>query len=450
MTTSQDFFSQNADIEAIEAFVVDVNGVPRGKSLPSSSEHKLFKDGIRLPRSIYAVDVWGRDVLAAGLVAETGDNDGICIPVTETLYRVPFLETPTAQVLMSMRDSRGQPFYGDPRNVLARILSRFASAGLTPVVALELEFYLLDAERDEYGAPRPPRALRTGRRSDFPHTYAIDEMEEFSVVLNDITSCCRAQGIPTDTTISENGPGQYEINLNHVSDALKAADFAFLLKRMVRGVARKRGLDATFMAKPYGECSGNGLHVHFSILDASGKNIFAGNDWRGAQELRHAVSGLMNSMTDSMAIFAPNFNSYRRFRPGSHAPTRIAWGYDNRSSSIRIPESEIPATRIEHRVSGADANPYLVLAAILAAAFDGLSKGIEPPPALEGNVYHSNASTLPTNWSQSLDLFRRSSFIGEYFGSEYQKLYTACKEQEKEEIESRVSSLEYHSYLRDI
>ncbi len=450
MTSSKEFFSTNADIEAIEAFVVDVNGVPRGKSLPSSSEYKLYKDGMRLPRSIYAVDIWGRDVLPAGLVAETGDNDGICFPVEGTLHRVPFLEAPTAQVLLSMRDARGEPFFGDPRNVLSRVLERYRAAGLKPVVALELEFYLLDSKRNEYGAPQPPLAPRTRRRSDYAHTYAIDEMEEFGTVLNEISKCCRAQGIPADTTISENGPGQYEINLNHVADALKAADYAFLMKRIVRGVARQHSLDATFMAKPYADCSGNGLHVHFSVLDSTDKNIFAGKDWRGSPELGFAIAGLMSSMSDSMAVFAPNFNSYRRFRAGSHAPTRIAWGYDNRSASLRIPESEIPATRIEHRVSGADAHPYLVLASILSAAFDGIMKRSEPVPALEGNVYQSNALSLPNRWDDALEAFCHSPFIAEYLGSSYQKLYLACKEQEKEEIESQVSSIEYNSYLRDI
>lgn len=450
MSNSEDFFENNRDIKTVELFVVDLNGVPRGKTLPISGAYKVFKDGVRLPRSVYAMDVWGRDVLAAGLVAETGDNDGICVAVERTLARVPFLKEPTAQLIMSMRDAAGVPFFADPRQVLSRVLGLFSKIGLTPVVALELEFYLTDRERDANGAPLPPRALRSGRRSEAAHTYAIDELEDFSEVLNEISESCKLQNIPADAVISENGPGQFEINLNHVPDALRAADDAFLMKRVVRGVARKHGLDATFMAKPYGNCSGNGMHVHFSILDSSGKNIFAGKDRAGASELRYAIGGLMASMADSMAIFAPNFNSYRRLRPGSHAPTRICWSYDNRHGSLRIPESEIPATRIEHRVSGADANPHLLLAAILAGAYQGLIGKMEPVPPLSGNLYESNSETLPSSWSEALDRFQRSEFISRFMTPEYQKLYAACKLQEKVDFDASISAIEYAAYLRDI
>jgi glutamine synthetase len=298
------FFEQNLDIEDLEVFIVDVNGVLRGKNIPCGGAGKAFDSGIRLPRSVFAVDIWGRDVLAAGLVAETGDNDGICRVVPASLHRVLWADRPVAQVLLS-------PW--------------------------------------------------TGKCSEAEQILGMRKMEEFDWVLSEIIQCCRAHGIPTDATSSENGPAQFEINLHHVPDALKAADHATMMKRVVSGIAAKHGMEATFMAKPYGDKSGSGMHVHFSILDKNGNNIFAGKDKKGSARLKYAIGGLLAGMSDSIAILAPNANSYRRFRAGSHAPTKITWGYDNRSASLRVPESDLASTRIEYWVPGADANPYLGL-----------------------------------------------------------------------------------------
>lgn len=444
------FFEANPDIETLEAFIVDVNGVLRGKRIPRSGALKVFKDGIRLPRSIFAVDIWGQDALEAGLVAETGDNDGVCRAVAGTLARAPWLEQPTAQVMLTMEEGDGRSFFADPRQVLKRVLGFYAKEGLTPVVAAELEFYLIDGKRDERGFPQPPLSPRTGRRVQASQMYGIGEVQEFAAILTDINRACIMQEIPADTTISENGPGQYEINLLHVADALRAADQATLLKRIIKGVARHHGMEATFMAKPYGDKAGNGMHVHFSVLDKDGNNIFAGTDNQGSDKLRHAIGGLMATMTESSAIFAPNYNSYRRFQPGSHAPTRIAWGYDNRTAALRVPESDIEATRIEHRVSGADANPYLAIAAMLAGAFHGISGNMDPGAPLTGNVYESQAKHLPDVWEDALEIFEQSGFAEHYFGKKYRHVYHACKWQEKELLERQVSSIEHDAYLRDL
>lgn len=450
MTAGKKFFSRYPKIKTLEVFAVDVNGVLRGKKMPVSAAKKLFESGLRMPRSIFAVDIWGQDVLPAGLVAETGDNDGICRAVPGTLLPVPWADAPAAQVLLTMEEGSGKPFFADPRQVLKKVLDLFRAKGLTPVVAAELEFYLFDARRDERGFPQPPRSKRTGRRSSAAHILSIGELDEFSDALSDISRACDVQSIPADTTISENGPGQYEINLNHVPDALLAADHATLLKRAVRGVARKHGLDASFMAKPYGGLSGSGLHVHFSVLDKKGKNIFAGGDKSGTPALRHAIGGLLKAMPDSTALFAPNLNSYRRFAAGSHAPTTVSWGYDNRSAALRVPSSDLAATRIEHRVAGADANPYLILAAILAGAYDGIVNRIDPGKPFAGNVYESKAKRLPATWDTALAAFEKSPFIAKYLGRGYQKLYLVCKRQEKEQLERQVTSAEYDAYLRDL
>lgn len=436
--------------DMLEAFIVDVNGVLRGKRIPSESFDKVFKDGLRLPYSACAVDIWGQDVLSAGLVVETGDTDGVCLPVAGSLKPVLWAARPTQQVMMSMYLAGGKPFFGDPRHVLQGVLNRYKKRGLRPVVATEMEFYLTDKKLTERGGPQPPRSARTGKRHHAPQVYGINEMQEFDDVMSEIVDACKAQGIPTDTAISENGPGQYEINLPHAADALAIADRTVLMKRAIRGVSRKHGFDATFMAKPYADKSGSGMHVHFSVIDKKGRNVFSGKDEKGSVILRHALGGLMKTMTDGMAVFAPNANSYRRFRVGSHAPTRIAWGYDNRSASLRVPASDIAGTRIEHRVSGADANPYLMLAVILAGALCGIENKIDSGAPITGNAYQSKAKSLPNDWGAALDIFEHSEFIAEYLGSGYRKLYAACKRQEKEQLESQVSSLEYDAYLGEV
>lgn len=426
------------EADVLDAFVVDLGGVLRGKKIPAAMAAKVFKAGLNMPRSVFAVDAWGRDVLSAGLVTETGDNDGLCRPVPSTHKPAPWRKD-TSQVLLTMPG-----FFADPRNVLAHVLSLYRKAGLTPVVAAELEFYLIDAARDNMGAPQPPRALRSARHA---HILSIAETDAFHDVLSGIRAACRVQGIPADTTISENGPAQFEINLHHVKDALTAADQAVLLKRAVKGAAQNGGLSATFMAKPYADCSGNGLHVHFSILNRAGKNIFSGR--AGEKRLRHAVGGLLKTMPDITAILAPNINSYRRFARGSHAPTKMAWGFDNRSCALRVPSSDDRNRRIEYRVAGADANPYLVIAAILAGAFSGLKKNMSAPAPTAGNAYASKAKSLPADIETSLRMFSRSPFVAEYLGADFQRVYAACKRQEADEMRLRVTSAEHDAYLRD-
>lgn len=444
------FLKKNPDIRDLDAFIIDVNGIPRGKRLPLATAAKLFKSGLRLPRSAYAVDVWGQDVIEAGLVMETGDNDGICRPVVSSLARVPWAPHPTAQILLSMEESDGTPFFGDPRRILQNVLGYYARKGLTPVVAAELEFYLTDPATAADGRPQPPLSQRNGLRATSTHLYNMDEMADFAPVLDDIHTSCRLQGIPTDTTISENGPGQFEINLMHVPDALQAADLGTLMKRAVRGVARKHGLDATFMAKPYGDKSGSGMHVHFSILDSRGQNIFSGSSAKGSPALRHAVGGLLAAMPASTLVFAPNANSYRRFAAGSHAPTTVSWGYDNRTAALRIPESDRAGTRIEHRVAGADANLYLALAVMLAGAYDGITRKTEPMKAYTGNVWDSDAQRLPAHIDAAQDAFCNSAFIHKYLGPDYVRLYSACKRQERSLLDHAVNPAEHAAYLRDI
>ncbi|MFK0385307.1 glutamine synthetase family protein [Agrobacterium sp. NPDC090273] len=443
------FFADNPDIEILEAFVIDANGVPRGKWIPRERAIDVLEKGMAIPRSVYALDIWGRDVHAAGLAEGTGDPDGFCFPVPDTLSRVSWLGRPTAQVLLAMRNPDGSGFYGDPRHVLSQVLEGYRKAGLTPVVATELEFYLIDPVRSALDPVRPPNSREGRWHTGQTQVLSISELQDFEDVFHDIATACRAQGVLADTTLRENGPGQYEINLNHVPDALQAADFAVFLKRIVKGVARKHDLDATFMAKPYGMQAGNGMHVHFSVLDKSGNNIYGGENGP-SDALMHSVGGLLENMGESMAIFAPHANSYRRLTPSEHAPTYASWGFDNRSAAVRVITASRAATRIEHRVAGADTNPYLVLAMILSAALAGMKEKRQPGGAISGDSHAINHEPLPTNWDYALQRFTRSSFAYATLGQKYRTLFSACKQQELSEFSLRVTDVEYDAYIRTV
>ena len=443
------FFEAHPEIDVLETFIVDLNGQLRGKWVPVQSSAKVMKGQMRFPASSFSLDIWGNEVPASGMGAATGDQDGVCIPVPETLGVVTWSERPMAQILMGMNDRDGAPVFADPRQVLARVIDRYRARGLKPVVACELEFHLIDRKLD-HGRPLPSRSPATGRRRSDRSVYSITELEEFEPVFVDMAETFEAQGIPADTSISEYGVSQFEINLRHSPNVLSAADHCLLMKRAVKGVARKHGLDATFMAKPFPNDSGNGLHVHFSVLDESGRNLFAIEDGKGARNLRHAMGGLLATMNDAMAIFSVNANSFRRFEEGAFAPTAATWGWDNRNTALRVPDSDAAGTRIEHRVAGADAEPHLVIAAVLAGALQGIENAIDPGDAAVGNAIADDAPRLPVSWDVALDALEASDFIGEFFGERYREVFAASKRQEKRKFEAVITTLEYETYLRDI
>ncbi len=447
--SSESLMTSNKDKE-FDLFITDLNGNLRGKRLPANAVAKVFEEGVKLPRSVLGFDFWGDDVLDNGLVFETGDMDGICMPVTDAAIPVPWAEEPRDQIMAMMSNPDGTPFGCDPRQVLAGVVKRFKEKGLTPVVATELEFYLMDSESEETQRPKPPVLSEGhGRRLSETDCYSIDEMDGLSAFFSEVREVCEIQGVPADTIISELGPGQFEINLMHIDDPLMAGDQAILFKRLVKGIARKHGHSSTFMAKPYADKSGNGFHVHFSLLDEAGDNVFDNGGEEGTDVLKNAVAGLMHMMPDSMLTFAPHLNSYRRFMAGAHAPTFASWGYENRTVAIRIPESPGVARRIEHRVSGADANPYLVLASILAGALYGIENKLMPPAPIEGDAYVEGDGelALPTKWDQATDLFAGSDVLKEYLGEEFVRVFSAAKRQEQRKISEQISDIEYQSYL---
>ncbi|WP_353348808.1 glutamine synthetase family protein [Oceaniserpentilla sp. 4NH20-0058] len=438
-----------------DLFITDLNGNLRGKRMPASASAKIANEGVKLPRSVVGFDVWGNDVWKNGLVFETGDSDGICLPVHDEAIPVPWAQSPRNQFLAMMFNSDGSPFLADPRQILVNITKRFKALGITPVMATELEFYLMDAESEKNQRPRPPKMLDGhGRRLSETDCYSIDEMDNLEAFFSEVREACELQGIPADTIISELGAGQFEINLLHVDSPMLAADQAIMFKRLVKGISRKHGMSASFMAKPYADQSGNGFHVHFSLLDENGKNIFDDGTNEGSDILKYAVAGLIHTMADGMLVFAPHLNSYRRFMKGVHAPTVACWGYENRTVAIRIPESPEVARRIEHRVSGADANPYLVLATILAGALYGIENKIMPPQPIEGDAYtetqaneYNDEHKLPSKWDQATEVFKKSDVISKYLGEDFIRVFSTAKEQEQLRFEERISDVEYESYL---
>lgn len=441
----QEFLLANSDIEVFEVILPDIAGGLRGKWVTRDKIHKVFAGGLKLPTSALAFDVWGRDVEA--FVFDSGDGDGICEADIDTLVRVPWAKRPTAQVLLSLREVSGEPCENDTRFLLKRLMERFASHGLTPVLASEMEFYLLREEDDELGRPLHTQTDRVGGALASGQTYGIDTMEDMAELMHSIRDACNVQGLPIDTLIKEGAPSQYEINLYHSPNALVAADQAVLLQRTIKGVAKQHGLRASFMAKPFGDLAGNGMHVHCSLLDKDGNNAFDDGTGKGNELLRQAIAGCLASMEESMLLFAPNLNSYRRFQRGTHAPLAPSWGYENRTVSLRVPADAPAATRIEHRVSGADANPYLAIAAILAGMLHGIENKLDAPQPLEGNAYDQLPPSLPRYWPDALARFESSEFIGENFGKAFQRAYALTKAQELDEFDKQVTALEYDACL---
>ncbi|AMY68715.1 glutamine synthetase family protein [Frigidibacter mobilis] len=422
-----DWLRDHPQVRTIRVAAADLNGIARGKRVPARFAHKLISDGTRFPFSVMNLDIWGEDIEDSPLVFESGDVDGVLLPTDRGFMPMPWLEAPTALLPIWMFHTDGRPYDGDPRHALAAVVARYKAAGLTPVVATELEFYLID---DSGRTLRVPPSPRSGKRRTGGEILSLRALDAFDRFFSALYDACEEMDIPADTAISEAGPGQFEINLMHQGDALKAADDTWLFKMLVKGLARNHGFAASFMAKPYDQWSGNGMHTHFSVLDAEGRNIFDNGGPDGSDRLRHAVGGCLAALTGSTLIFAPHENSFDRLVPDAHAPTGIGWAYENRTAALRIPASGPVARRIEHRVAGGDVNPYLMIAAILGAALIGIEDRIEPPAPIVGNAYAQGLQQLPTTWDEALDAFAGCPMAKRIFPAELIENFVMTKRQE--------------------
>ena len=406
------WLDDHPEVRNVRCGAVDLNGQARGKRVPRRFADKLEKEGTRFPFSILNLDIWGEDVEDSPLVFEAGDPDGVLLPTERGYVPMPWLQSPTALLPLWMYHEDGTPFEGDPRQALARVVDRYKARGLTPVVATEMEFYLVDDSGDGIRQPRSPRS---GKRRPGAEILSLRALDAFDNFFNDLYDACDVMDIPAEAAISEVGMGQFEINLEHVPDALKAADDAWLFKMLVRGLARNHGMAASFMAKPYEEYAGSGLHTHFSVIDAQGNNLMANDTFEGSRLLHNAIAGCLKGIPDLALIFAPHGNSYERLVPESHAPTAVCWAYDNRTASVRVPGGSFKARRVEHRVAGGDVNPYLFLAAVLGSALIGIEDDLTPPKPIQGNAYEQDIVQIPDTWAASIDAFEESPLVRRIF-----------------------------------
>ncbi len=438
------FFQQHPEIETVEVLLTDLNGVLRGKWLPVENVRRVIDGNFKMPLTSVAPDIWGRDV--PSLCEATGDGDGICQAVAGSLKTIPWLKRPTAQLLLRMSEDNGAAWGYDPRVVLENVYRRYRTLGLNPVTAPELEFYLFLEQRTALGAPQLPSTRLNGNTRIGGQIFNTDAMHEYADLLHAIREACAELEVPLDTIVKELSPGQFELNLHHVDNPLTAADNAQQLKRIIKSLAQQHGFIASFMAKPFGDLDGNGMHIHASIVDDAGNNIFDDGTDRGSDALRHALAGLQHSMSDTFLIFAPHMNSYRRFKAGSHAPVAPTWGYENRDVSMRIPNGDHRARRIEYRVAGADTNPYLAMAALLAGMLYGIENKLEPTaPAAKG--YSVQKPSLPRTWWDALGTFEESDYVKSQLGETFQNAFSAVKHFEQNEFEGNISALEYDTYL---
>ncbi|MCR9126034.1 MAG: glutamine synthetase family protein [Rhodobacteraceae bacterium] len=437
-----------AQFQTFRVAASDLNGQMRGKRVPGSYGTKLEGGVVRMPLSVLNVDLWGADIADSPLVFESGDADGILLPTERGAVPMPWLERPSAFVPMAMYLEDGQtPFGGDPRHALARVLGRYAARDWRVIAATEMEFTLVDDQSDTLRAPRHPR---TGRWISGPGILSMPLLDAFDDYFSALYEACEAMGIPAQTAMSESGVGQFEVTLMH-QDAMRAADDAWLFKVLARGLARQQGFAATFMAKPYEDDAGNGMHLHFSVVDAAGANIFDNGGPDGSDMLRHAVAGCVAHMPAASAIFAPHMNSYSRLVPGAHAPTGAAWAYENRTAALRIPAGDPEARRIEHRVAGGDINPYLVLAAVLGSAMQGIEAQAAPPDPISGNAYERRdlaqlAADLPT----ALGLLENDMAMAEIFDPLLIDCFCRTKRQEMRHFAKLDPNRHWTTYLERV
>ena len=444
------FLATHPDLVSVDLLLPDQHGALRGKRIPAQELLKVYEQGLYLPGSVFALDINGNTVESTGIGFDTGDCDQPCRIIPNTLTVVPWQTKSMAQCLITMEQSPGEAFFANPRHVLDQICDRYQTRGLTPVVAVELEFYLTDTKRLRSGLLQPPIAPITGLREADTRVYAVDNLDDYSALIDDIMMAAQVQNIPASAAVAEYAPGQFEINLQHVADPVLACDQAILLKRIIKSVSQQHGFSATFMAKPYADQAGNGMHIHMSLLDDAAKNVFACDQQQPNAMLGQALAGLQVTMAETMALLCPKVNSYRRFQPDFFVAMAPTWGVDNRTVALRIPNSCISATRIEHRVAGADANPYLAMAALLSGALHGIDNELILGPRTTGNSAEKVAPSLPLNWVDAYGILGNSEFAANAFGADFLRVYTQVQQQEYAEFNRHVSSLEIDWYQRTL
>lgn len=444
------FLARHPEISAVDLVLVDGNGVCRGKILRRAELLAVYRNGRHLPGSILGLDLAGEDVEATGLVWSDGDADRIAWPVPGSLVAMPFTDPPRAQFQVMLFELDGRPMAADPRHALLRRQRLLEARGAAPVLAFELEFYLFDRARTPGSPPRPAALPLTGEHPSLTRVYGLDELDRLQPFADALYRAGEAQGIPFGTLISEYAPGQYELTLGHRADAARATDDLAMAKRLLRCLAARHGMIASFMAKPVADRAGSGMHLHASLADAAGRNLFADAGGDLAPALRHAVAGLLDTMPEAMLVFAPHLNSWRRFASGSYAPLSPSWGVNNRSVSVRVTAGDPANRHLEHRPAGVDANPYLVAATVLAGMAHGIAAGREPPAAVTGDGYAAAPAGLAADWRSAIVAAQGSAFLAEALGPRMLEVLVAIKQAEYARFAAIVTEEEYRLGLEGV
>ena len=449
--TFQAYLEQAPDTRFIELLITDMNGIVRGKRAAVGEAAKVFGKGANFCAATLVLDSKGAtfdDIVYGG---EDGDPDLRARAIAHTLAPVPWSKMPMAQAMVELSEFTGEPYFLDPRQVLRRAMKPLTDLGLHPVMAVELEFYLVEHDGVDFH-PRMPRIPGSKLPQDGLNYAMLDDLVDIDDFLTDLDAFCRVQNIPAGAALSEFAPGQFEVNLHHVDDPLQACEHGILLKRAIKAAALKNGMAATFMAKPFAGIPGSGLHIHVSLLDDDGNNVFAGScaDGPFSDTLRHAIGGLGDIMGESMAIFAPNANSYRRFVRGAFVPCAPNWGVNHRGVALRIPLSSPANSRVEMRVAGADANPYLVTAALMAGLHHGITGRRDPGPMVREREVLPEVTTFPVSWPQALDAFRDARILPGYLGEDFCRVFAICRREEANRFRSEITNRDYQWYLRAV
>ena len=436
------FLAKHPDINHIDILASDLVGNFFGKRYPISDLLGFAKNGLTIPRAMYVLSATSESMAeAVGFGAEDGDPDMNVDIAPGSLSVVHWGDEPRAQALLQ---SRAADILVDPRRALSQVLDRFATAGLSPVVAFELEFTFFEKERGADGTIVTVPNPKTGK-PDKPIMLGSERLDDFEDVLSEIVANCDSQGIGTGAICAEYGAGQFEINFPHYDDPLCASDHAQLFRRTVKAVARKHGKQASFIAKPGLNRAGNGQHLHISVLDAKGNNIFSAGDTH-ADPLMHAIGGLQQAARESMLFWAPNVNSYRRFAPENCTPTGATWAHEHRHVGFRIPLAKNNAWRIENRIPGADANCYLSLATSLAGILHGIENKVAPSAETVG-APGMDDSLLPLSIHDAIAATRDAKILNEYFSADFTALFANHREGELNSLNDFISPRELDWYL---
>ena len=434
-------------IEDIECITPDQAGVARGKMMPS----KKFTSNtsLALPSAVFMATIsGGYPEDGSGFAYPADDGDLKLMPDLSTLSVVPWESDPTAQVICDLVHQDGRSVEFTPRNVLRRVVAAYAAHGFRPVVAPEIEFYLVRKNPDpDY--PLTPPVGRSGRAIGGGQGYSIAGVNEFDELIDDIYHFSEGQGLEIDTLIHEEGAGQLEINLRH-GDPVELADQVFMFKRTIREAALKHETYATFMAKPIQGQPGSAMHIHQSVVDKkTGRNVFAAADGSETDRFRHFIGGMQRHIPNALVMLAPYVNSYRRLTQAASAPVNTKWGYDNRTTAFRVPRSDPAARRVENRIPSSDANPYLALAASLACGLIGMLNKIEPDAPV-GTSVNEDEIELPRGLLEAVELFEGDAALREMLGSPFASTYAAIKKAEFETFMEVISPWEREFLLLNV